>query len=818
MTRRRVPWCWTSWFPLPATAEFHDSVLELGERGPVPEYFARAHLAWWQDQLLLGRERKWPGDRQFAEWWSWGRQRVRGLVEDLEAWSPPKKADQWRAWYSASVERNPTGSQVEPTQHRPNAHNGDRATQQDPNWIHTRVGDQTSDLRPLTPPNPPPQGGGPPDLVVHLAGYLATHTELRPMAAARSDLVARLAGAWLSQRGLLPAQTSQAAIADALQAAAVLGDVAAPELDEARIADLVRLVHDCDDDPAVAGVLATWARSADPHEREAARRLRPQVPTAELGELDERTGRPREVAPTAVPPTRLSPPPERSRPPVELGGGLGAVPTSSASSTTTRRPTPPTRAQGRTDPSTSADTSPRGSGDRSRARRERSDRRAQWVADRVFDELGQVDAGAALDALEAYAAPTAALVDRWVDYVRRRLAGLDGSRSRPVGVPEGVRRRDVEAGMAEAVARWRAGVRPGGSAPATAASSATVERPTTAASSATLERPTTTPELAKAWTVARALLEGRLGRQDVELWLRDAVLTARDAVWLPNAHFVSWVADEYAADLLAALGARTVRLHSAGGDRVLSDVDLEVASSAHDPGNVSSADGSVATRPHEPTADETPPSERCMMHSVSVAGPGAVRGSADVDELDQADPPAILAAAASELGLNPVDVPGGVLLEFVDDLEGASNALCRMLALEAASMVDRIRHDDGTGPPPALAWARRSLDLTHLFGGDAALAVTLHAWSDPNAPRTLREASRHWIADHPAGLPRLSSARLAALVDLAREARRVSPPIGGRSEHELRRGVFLEWTGSAWWATEEAAIAWLTLHGLEADA
>lgn len=85
---------------------------------------------------------------------------------------------------------------------------------------------------------------------------------------------------------------------------------------------------------------------------------------------------------------------------------------------------------------------------------------ASWVAKRAMEELSELT-GAALQAhLDAYDIGDAGHVDRWHRYIRgKSKMGLDGRtrRERPeAGIPDGIRRRDIAAGLHQAAAEARA--------------------------------------------------------------------------------------------------------------------------------------------------------------------------------------------------------------------------------------------------------------------------------------------------------------------------------------------------------------------------
>jgi hypothetical protein len=84
---------------------------------------------------------------------------------------------------------------------------------------------------------------------------------------------------------------------------------------------------------------------------------------------------------------------------------------------------------------------------------------ALWVADQAEQAIRDVDADQRDEALARWARGEASSVDAWLETARGPMsAGIDGRprRQRPRGVPSGIRRRDVAAGLLEAVRRIRA--------------------------------------------------------------------------------------------------------------------------------------------------------------------------------------------------------------------------------------------------------------------------------------------------------------------------------------------------------------------------
>lgn len=93
---------------------------------------------------------------------------------------------------------------------------------------------------------------------------------------------------------------------------------------------------------------------------------------------------------------------------------------------------------------------------------EASERRQAWVERLAFENLAETEAAegeqSAVEACQRFAEPEAALIDRWCEFARGESSrSLDGSRirRRPVGVPPGLRRRDIESGLVRAARRWR---------------------------------------------------------------------------------------------------------------------------------------------------------------------------------------------------------------------------------------------------------------------------------------------------------------------------------------------------------------------------
>jgi hypothetical protein len=94
-------------------------------------------------------------------------------------------------------------------------------------------------------------------------------------------------------------------------------------------------------------------------------------------------------------------------------------------------------------------------------------------------------------------------------------------------------------------------------------------RPSTPAEPEPPPPPSTTPARSRRWDEARAALHRRIGHQDVEIWFSSAVLVDDCRLWLPNEHYVEWIAENYLADLAVALAIDHVELvtgHPAGAD------------------------------------------------------------------------------------------------------------------------------------------------------------------------------------------------------------------------------------------------------------